>query len=132
MLSLFRRNFIFQAVQDLANSIEKEILNSQNSREPQRVTFQNDKKKSPLHFPLYKKGGLYCLCLYCFAPSPQPSPVLDLLHARRVSPPSCRSAGFICSLSGLSSVRKSAVGRGNTLRHRITAAAKIFFQEFLN
>ena len=99
MLSLFRRNFIFQAVQDLANSIEKEILNSDKFREPQRVTFQNDMKKSPLHFPLYKKGGLYCLCLYCFAPHPNHLP---------------------------------KKGRGNTLRHRITAAAKFFFQEFLN
>ena len=58
------------------------------------------------------------------APSPQPYPVLDLLPRpaiggswHRVSPPSCRSASFICSLSGLSSVRQSAVGRWNTLRH---------------
>ena len=65
MLSLFRRNFIFQAVQDLANSIEKEILNSRNFREPQRLTFQNDKKKIPLFFTFKKGPGFYRLGLSC-------------------------------------------------------------------
>ena len=47
---------ILNLFQDLLIITNKEILNSDKFREPQRLTFQNDMKKSPFSSPFIKGG----------------------------------------------------------------------------
>ena len=62
-IALPQHPVILNLFQDLTTGIEKEILNSRNFREPQRLTFQNDKKKIPLFFTFKKGPGFYRLGL---------------------------------------------------------------------
>ena len=70
-----RPHVILNWFQDLLIITNKEILNSHNSREPQRLMFQNDMRKIPLPFPPLKKGAKPLLhFLSCPPPHPNPLP----------------------------------------------------------
>ena len=79
-----KRDFIpLPGVSGSYNLYMKEILNSDKFRKPQRLTFQNDMRKNPPSFHLYKKGAKALLPLFIL---PAPHLLISLFSSsiRRV------------------------------------------------